>query len=185
MRWTFRDSCALAEPLVQLRGADPYPRSLTRMIRATSESCIQAVAGLEHGVQGLWLPRRPKGPHCCSTACRQRKSPLKRLASTTKASQAGRDCLQALHRSGTRSDLSHARLAKVRSQARSRPCFTNERSRAPPGFGCTRSAPGLAVQVRPNHSLKRSASGRPPGPGCRYAVHCLQPGPGNLPLAPA
>ena len=44
---------------------------------------------------------------------------------------------------------------------------------------------GKGTKLRANHSLKRSASGRPPGPGCRYAVHCLQPGPGNLPLAPA
>ncbi len=44
----------------------------------------------------------------------------------------------------------------------------------------------LAVcQSRPNHSLKRSANGRPPGPVWRYAVHFRQPGPGVLPLSPA
>ena len=37
----------------------------------------------------------------------------------------------------------------------------------------------------PNHSLKRSANGRPPGPGLRYAVHFLSPGPGVLPSSPA
>jgi hypothetical protein len=37
----------------------------------------------------------------------------------------------------------------------------------------------------PNPSLKRSANGRPPGPGRRYAVHFRQPGPGVLPLVPA
>jgi len=41
------------------------------------------------------------------------------------------------------------------------------------------------VQAWPNLSLKRSASGRPPGPGRRYAVHFRQPGPGVLPLSPA
>ena len=34
-------------------------------------------------------------------------------------------------------------------------------------------------------SLKRSANGRPPGPGLRYAVHFLSPGPGVLPSSPA
>ena len=37
----------------------------------------------------------------------------------------------------------------------------------------------------PNPSLKRSANGRPPGPGCLYAVHFHQPGPGVLPSSPA
>jgi len=40
-------------------------------------------------------------------------------------------------------------------------------------------------RVLPNPSLKRSANGRPPGPGWRYAVHFRQPGPGVLPLSPA
>ena len=52
----------------------------------------------------------------------------------------------------------------------------------PPAIG--NFSPRLS-EVQPNHSLKRSATGRPPGPGCRYAAHYLQPGPGNLPLAPA
>jgi hypothetical protein len=37
----------------------------------------------------------------------------------------------------------------------------------------------------PNPLLKRSTNGGPPGPGLRYAVHFLSPGPGVLPLAPA
>ena len=40
-------------------------------------------------------------------------------------------------------------------------------------------------RVTPNPSLKRSANGRPPGPGWWYAVHFHQPGPGVLPLSPA
>jgi len=36
----------------------------------------------------------------------------------------------------------------------------------------------------PNPSLKRSANGRPPWPGLRYAVHCLSPGQGVLPPLP-
>jgi hypothetical protein len=39
-------------------------------------------------------------------------------------------------------------------------------------------------RMRPNLSFNRSANGRPPGPGRRYAVHCLRPGPGALPLSP-
>ncbi|CAD5374849.1 hypothetical protein RA210_U70165 [Rubrivivax sp. A210] len=43
----------------------------------------------------------------------------------------------------------------------------------------------LSCAVKPNLSLKRSASGRPPGPGWWwYAVHFRQPGPGVLPLSP-
>ena len=42
-----------------------------------------------------------------------------------------------------------------------------------------------AGRVMPNPSFKRSAAGRPPGPGRRYAVHCRQPGPGVLPSSPA
>jgi hypothetical protein len=40
-------------------------------------------------------------------------------------------------------------------------------------------------QALPNPSLKRSANGRPPGPGRRYVVHCRLPGPGGLPSATA
>jgi hypothetical protein len=36
----------------------------------------------------------------------------------------------------------------------------------------------------PNRSFNRSANGRPPGPGRRYAVHCLRPEPGVLPSSP-
>ena len=41
------------------------------------------------------------------------------------------------------------------------------------------------VQAWPNHSLKRSANGRPPGPVWRYALHYRHPGPGALPSSPA
>ena len=37
----------------------------------------------------------------------------------------------------------------------------------------------------PNPSLKRSANGRPPGPGRWYGVHFHRPGPGILPSSPA
>ena len=37
----------------------------------------------------------------------------------------------------------------------------------------------------PNPSLKRSANGRPPGPGRWHTVHFHRPGPGVLPSSPA
>ena len=36
----------------------------------------------------------------------------------------------------------------------------------------------------PNHSLKASANGVPPGPGRQYGVHFSRPGPGATPLSP-
>jgi hypothetical protein len=41
-----------------------------------------------------------------------------------------------------------------------------------------------SMKARPNWSFNRSTNGRPPGPGRRYAVHCLRPGPGVLPSSP-
>ena len=52
-------------------------------------------------------------------------------------------------------------------------------------FGLRYRVHGTVRPAWPNHSLKRSANGRPPGPVWRYAVHFRQPGPGALPLSPA
>ena len=38
--------------------------------------------------------------------------------------------------------------------------------------------------VLPNRSVKGSANGAPPGPGHRYVVHFLWPGPGVTPSSP-
>ena len=43
----------------------------------------------------------------------------------------------------------------------------------------------LPDTVLPNPSFKPSPNGGPPGPGCRYAVHFLHPGPGVPPSVPA
>ena len=43
----------------------------------------------------------------------------------------------------------------------------------------------LRHTVLPNPSFKPSPNGGPPGPGCRYAVHFLHPGPGVPPSVPA
>ena len=40
-------------------------------------------------------------------------------------------------------------------------------------------------RTTPNPSLKRSANGRPPGPGLWHTVHFHSPGPGVLPSSPA
>jgi hypothetical protein len=71
-----------------------------------------------------------------------------------------------------------------RPAVRSRP---HARSGHPSGkpsiFTMPRAAP--APKPRPNPSVKRTRSGMPPGPGCRYAVHFRQPGPGVMPLRSA
>lgn len=48
----------------------------------------------------------------------------------------------------------------------------------------SRSAANLPNTHGPNTSFKRSAHGRPPGPGCG-SPHFPQPGPGALPRSPA
>jgi hypothetical protein len=54
------------------------------------------------------------------------------------------------------------------------------------GLGKFSGAPWALLRAAgPNPSLKRSANGRPPWPGLRYAVHFLSPGQGVLPLSPA
>ena len=42
----------------------------------------------------------------------------------------------------------------------------------------------LPRTVLPNHSLEARSNGGPPGPGHRYGVHFLWPGPGVPPLTP-
>ena len=51
--------------------------------------------------------------------------------------------------------------------------------------GSTKTMLRCPAPAWPNPSFKRSANGRPPGPGWWYAVHFHQPGPGVLPLSPA
>jgi len=46
-------------------------------------------------------------------------------------------------------------------------------------------AAGVGYAALLDHSLKRSANGRPPGPGRWYAVHSHRPGPDVLPSSPA
>lgn len=40
------------------------------------------------------------------------------------------------------------------------------------------------AQLRPNPSVEARSNGGPPGPGHRYGVHFLWPGPGVPPLTP-
>ena len=59
----------------------------------------------------------------------------------------------------------------------------------PPCLHMPRNSPHSQLRAPapawPNPSLKRSANGRPPGPGLWYSVHCHRPGPGVLPSSPA
>ena len=48
-----------------------------------------------------------------------------------------------------------------------------------------RPSVAIAYAVLPNPSFTPSPNGGPPGPGCRYAVHFLHPGPGVPPSVPA
>jgi hypothetical protein len=54
-----------------------------------------------------------------------------------------------------------------------------------PGSACVVHASRHLRVPPPNPSVKRSANGRPPGPGRWYPVHFHRPGPGVLPLSPA
>jgi hypothetical protein len=49
--------------------------------------------------------------------------------------------------------------------------------------GASFSARAIGRCVQPNPALKGRSNGVPPGPGHRYGVHCLWPGPGVPPLA--
>ena len=78
-------------------------------------------------------------------------------------------------------------VSKVVSSARAlsgRPCPGGELPKIlrHPGSG---AAGSLSSRVQPNLSLKPSPNGGPPGPGHRYGVHFLWPGPGGPPLGPA
>jgi hypothetical protein len=84
--------------------------------------------------------------------------------------------------------LVHRRMGSRVSgrQAVPRHSVAAPRGAAPSVWSRHRRAPSISLcRVRPNPSVKRSANGRPPGPGRWYAVHCHQPGPGVLPLSPA
>jgi hypothetical protein len=82
----------------------------------------------------------------------------------------------------------YTRLHRTRTHAASTNTTDLQKSSASQKT-CTSLRPsntrGSGARVRPNPSLKRSANGRPPGPGRRYVVHFRQPGPGVLPSSPA
>ena len=60
-----------------------------------------------------------------------------------------------------------------------------EQNASPSKSPAPRKAPRTAGAAWPNTSFKRSANGRPPGPRYSAGLHCLQRGPGVLPLSPA
>ncbi len=66
-------------------------------------------------------------------------------------------------------------LPSLQDRAQSAPSHSNQ------AF----AGPARWPPARPNPSLKRSSNGMAPGPGHRYGVHSLWPGPGTMPLGPA
>ena len=69
--------------------------------------------------------------------------------------------------------------------ARSAPAATSQRLLQGRLRSVPRSSPLASSVARPNPSVKLSPNGGPRGPGRRYAVHFLQPGPRVPPLVPA
>ncbi len=79
----------------------------------------------------------------------------------------------------------HAKALAGAADAEYRDCSCSAAEREAVWFAHRESHVIAIPPVLPNPSLKRSANGRPPGPGRWYAVHFHRPGPGGLPLAPA
>ena len=63
-------------------------------------------------------------------------------------------------------------------------CSHNRQCRSSSWHRVNSEVPVPMHPTAPNHSVKASPNGMPPGPGRRYAVHFRQPGPGVMPSAP-
>ena len=79
----------------------------------------------------------------------------------------------------------HARFLALAADAEYRDCSCSGAEREAESHACKSTLDSVPRELMPNPSLKRSANGRPPGPGPRYGVHFLSPGPGVLPSSPA
>ena len=79
----------------------------------------------------------------------------------------------------------HAKSLAGAADAAYRDCSCRGAEREAESLACKCTLACLPRALMPNPSLKRSANGRPPAPGLRYAVHFLSPGAGVLPLSPA
>ena len=79
----------------------------------------------------------------------------------------------------------HARSAVRAADAGYRDCSCPGAELEAESHVCKCTLVCLPCALMPNPSLKRSANGRPPAPGLRYAVHFLSPGAGVLPSSPA
>jgi len=90
---------------------------------------------------------------------------------------ASKNHVQVLRARRAADDLQRIRGSSARQRPRSH--GTNLCSaRRPSGARVWRRA---SAPAGPNHSVKGTANGAPPGPGHRYAVHFLWPGPGVTP----
>ena len=97
--------------------------------------------------------------------------------------------LQSVHRAATSNGASHLaqwwRLKYVACHGRQRGagCFCGGPRGTTMPFQARRQC--IVSAAQPNPSFKPSPNGGPPGPGNRYGVHFLSPGPGVPPLVPA
>ena len=79
----------------------------------------------------------------------------------------------------------HAKFLAGAADAEYRDCSCRGAQREGESLACQCTLACLPRELMPNPSFKPSPNGGPPGPGCRYAVHFLHPGPGVPPLVPA
>ena len=79
----------------------------------------------------------------------------------------------------------HPAAGNTGCSAQTWPAGTRDKRRTQHATHAVGSANGKVGAARPNPSFKRSANGRPPAPGRRYAVHFRRPGPRVTPLVPA
>jgi len=79
----------------------------------------------------------------------------------------------------------HARISACAADAEYRDCSCRSAKREAQSLPHKINPLCRPRALMPNPSFKRSANGRPPSPGRRYAVHFRQPGLGVLPSSPA
>ena len=77
-----------------------------------------------------------------------------------------------------------ARSLALAADAGYRDCTCRGAEPEAKSHACKSTRASLPRELMPNPSLKRSANGRPPGPGWWYGVHFHQPRAGGMPLSP-
>ena len=124
--------------------------------------------------------QRPSGKR--PALARERRSQSARLGVVTTCNEAAAEEFNGLPMQGA---SRHAKSSARATDAGYRDCSCRGAQRQAESHACKSTLASLPRELMPNPSLKRSANGRPPGPGWWYGVHFHQPGPGVLPLSPA